>query len=280
LVAKNANYGIRNLEDALDKQARICVLSAISAQFRALHPRGIYVEVVDDPSIFRGLNTGKCDVAVISELRIPDAMAGVYNEQACAKETAKEEGWETESGCRLNEKGGESGFCSALCVCEESWWCGVAEKDVTRCCVGHGHIFLEWHLFCKTSTFLTFSLPLLPFLYLHNNPLWNFEWKTWRRTAEMCDFLVVPPSLLSLTVLSVLSRSGSEPDRSRDCSQFIRVGEPVLQIPLSIPYGQRFKAFSSIMVAQINSGDYDKVKNRHFGVSHGGTRLYVPEVSQ
>jgi hypothetical protein len=58
------------------------------------------------------------------------------------------------------------------------------------------------------------------------------------------------------------------------------VGEPVLQIPLSIPYGQRFKAFSSIMVAQINSGDYDKVKNRHFGVSHGGTRLYVPEVSQ
>lgn len=72
------------------------------------------MDVVDDPSLFRGLNTAKCDVAVISELRIPDAMAGVYNEQACAKEAAKEEGWETESGCLRNEKGGESEI-STIC---------------------------------------------------------------------------------------------------------------------------------------------------------------------
>lgn len=30
----------------------------------ALHPSGVYVEVKDDPGIFRGLNTGKCDVGL------------------------------------------------------------------------------------------------------------------------------------------------------------------------------------------------------------------------
>ena len=33
-------------------------------------------------------------------------MAGVYNEQACAKEAAKEEGWESESGCLRDASGG------------------------------------------------------------------------------------------------------------------------------------------------------------------------------
>lgn len=33
-------------------------------------------------------------------------MAGVYNEQACAKEAADEEGWDSESGCLRDASGG------------------------------------------------------------------------------------------------------------------------------------------------------------------------------
>ena len=40
----------------------------------------------------------------------------------------------------------------------------------------------------------------------------------------------------------------AEPDLSRDCSQFVRVGEPVLQIPLSIPYGDRYSHFCLSLV--------------------------------
>ena len=106
LVARNAKYGIRNFNDALDRNAKVCCLEAISSQVRATYPRGSYVIVGGRAEMHRAMAMGECDVGLVSEPDVSLLMSGFFNQDACDKEDAGMPGWERgASGCERDAAG-------------------------------------------------------------------------------------------------------------------------------------------------------------------------------
>ena len=106
LVARNAKYGIRTFQDALDRNAKICCLEAISSQVMATYPRGSYVIVAGRAEMHRAMTLNECDVGLVSEPDITLLMSGYFNQDACEKEDAGMPGWEKgKSGCERDDTG-------------------------------------------------------------------------------------------------------------------------------------------------------------------------------
>jgi hypothetical protein len=57
LVAKTGGgNSIKNIEDAINKKARICTLAPILPELKVDYPRGLFVTYVDAPAVIRELN--------------------------------------------------------------------------------------------------------------------------------------------------------------------------------------------------------------------------------
>jgi hypothetical protein len=106
LVARDSNYRFNNMNEAVNKNARICVMDALRLQATAIFPKGQYVSSTDEANIFQNLNTGKCDVALLAESKFPIASHGEYNKVSCFNEDNGIKGWEKgSSGCERDSKG-------------------------------------------------------------------------------------------------------------------------------------------------------------------------------
>ena len=128
LVAKSQSAGIQSIQDAIDKQLTICVLSAVQPELTAKYPQAKLAGFDLDRRIWRELQKGSCGAAIMSVEAIDDGMSGQANKWDCTQHDAK-------SSTAFSAKSGNGEVvlqASAVTACQKD---SSGAPTKSRCCV-------------------------------------------------------------------------------------------------------------------------------------------------
>ena len=132
LVTNSQRTGIQSIQDAIDKQLTICVLSAVQPELTAKYPQAKLAGFDLDRRIWRELQKGSCGAAIMSVEAIDDGMSGQANKWDCAQYDAK-------SSTAFSAKSGDGEVvlqASAVTACQKD---SSGAPTLNRCCCPVGY---------------------------------------------------------------------------------------------------------------------------------------------
>ena len=103
LMARSERQAINNIQDAINKGVKICVLEALEPQAKTLFPQAQWHTIGSSNQQVRDLNLGKCGAALIHQQRIVKAHSGKDVSADCAETKRHTQAPEAAELCVLHE---------------------------------------------------------------------------------------------------------------------------------------------------------------------------------